>query len=99
MMIWHRDSTGDAMTAPQPKSAADALRQVLEIVDMFEEEDRRMAADTVLLNPALDRSRLSGPVDLAYFTEETHTHTAICLAAGLIGDAIREKFGLPKKED
>jgi hypothetical protein len=78
----------------------DVLSQVLEIVDMFEDENMRMAADTLLVNPALAWRRVSGPADLTeHFTAETHMHTAMFHAARLIGDAIRERFGLPAKED
>jgi hypothetical protein len=76
----------------------EVLRQVLEIVDMFENENMRMAADTILCNPALD-SRRMGPADLAeHLTTDGHIHTAMHAAAHLIGDAIRERFGLPPKE-
>jgi hypothetical protein len=76
----------------------DVLKEVLEIVDMFEDENMRMAADTILINPALDRRRVSGPEDLlAKITAEGHIYTVQMMAARTIGDAIRERFGLPAK--
>ena len=75
----------------------DVLRQVLEIVDMFEDENMRMAADAVILN--LNQRRASGPADLIeHFAVETDTHAAMMHCARLIGDTIRQKFGIPTKE-
>jgi hypothetical protein len=90
------------MNASQPKSAGefDLLRQVLELIDMFEDENMRMAADTIHINPALDMRRVSGPADLVdKITAEGHMHVAMMHAARTIGEAIRERFGLPPKKD
>ena len=83
------------MTALEPH---EILRQVLEIIDLFEDENMRMAGDTVLINP---KARcVSKPADLEkHYTAETHMHVAMNHAARMIGDAIRAKFDLPAKED
>ena len=82
----------------------DVLNQVLEIVDMFEDENLRMAADIVQSNPVARRLALSGVTpdddELAKLHGEVgNMHVAIVHGARMIGDAIREKFGLPPKKD
>jgi len=79
------------------KTDSDVLKQVLEIVDMFADENMRMAYDTILKNSAL---RVRGDeVTIDRMSGEGIAHTAMFRAAQLIGDAIRERFGLPPKQD
>ena len=85
------------LTALEP---VEVLRQVIEIVDMFEDENMRMASDTIFLNTALKLRRITEADDLTELTTaDGHQHVVINMTARMIGDAIRERFGLPPKED
>ena len=77
----------------------DILKQVLEIVDLFEDENKLMTVDTILCNPRLDKRRHTLDDLDELMTADTRAHVAMCEAARMIGDAIRAKFGLPAKED
>jgi hypothetical protein len=87
-------------------NADDVLRQVLEIVDMFDEENRRMALDILYCNPNARRFTVSPPDANPNDTEldeldgqAANIHAATSRAAKMIGDAIRKRFGLPAKAD
>ena len=84
------------MTTPEPP---DVLRQVLEIVDMFEDENMLMAVDTIHCNPRLDKRRHTLDDLDELMTASTRAYIWQREAARKIGDAIRERFGLPPKQD
>jgi len=86
------------------KTDSDVLRQVLEIVDMFEDENRLMVTDILYRNPAARRLVLSGvtpeDAEIAELCGEVgNMHIAITLGARMIGAAIRDRFGLPPKDE
>jgi hypothetical protein len=65
----------------------DTLREVLKIVDMYEDENQSLAFDNA--KPGARNSADFNPVGAAYLMTAG--------VAGMIGDAIREKFDLPAK--
>ena len=78
----------------------EVLRQVLEIVDMFEDENLEISSDIVTTHPTLRREivmygKLRHDCVERRWAED-HAETA--MAARMIGAAIREKFGLPPKK-
>jgi hypothetical protein len=78
----------------------DVLRQVLEIVDLFEDENSEICTD-ILLHDRRTSSARDWPdnAELAVMLGEVGlVHVAIVHAAQMIGDAIRAKFGLPAKD-
>ena len=89
--------------AMKTQDPSDVLKEILEIVDMFEDENNSIAGDTILLNPALNPCRTTGDARLdaeraEKLTAEMFIHTGMLHAARQIGVAIRERFGLPVKD-
>jgi len=92
------------MNTQEPR---DVLQQVLEIVDLFEDENMRMAADILdrlsqedrhsVMKGKIPESGLSG--ELLVVVSSVDIHAARTRTARNIGDAIRAKFGLPAKEE
>jgi hypothetical protein len=75
--------------------ATEAIEEVLRIVDMFADENREMGTDTVL-------SRATGALTDVRAEEQELlglTHCGAYHGAKNIGNAIRERFGLPARED
>lgn len=91
-------------------TSEEAISECLRICDMFADENIRMAQDTIMADPLLSasRDRRNGiPVptltasDLALCDQlqiDGCVYSAMHHAAKNIGDAIRERFGLPKNE-
>lgn len=89
-------------------SAEDAIAECLRICDMFADENIRMADDTIMSDPLLARLRARRrgldvqPLTAADFSLcvelqiDGCVHSAMHHAAKNIGDAIRERFNLPK---
>jgi hypothetical protein len=91
----------------------DILRQVLEIVDEFEDETMRMGGDILERTPAnrrrlvLDGVTLDGAekLDAEEFAKifgasvSLNVHMIQAQTAMNIGNAIRKKFGLPPRQD
>jgi hypothetical protein len=92
------------MTRPDLRSitAPDVLEQVLEIIDSFEDESRRMAAETVTPWSLDSRQEQTMREVIKRLNNETCHHLATADIARQIGDLIRRHFvhfGLPAKKN
>lgn len=92
-------------------SAQEAVAECLRICDMFADENIRMADDTIMMDPLLSRVRDNRRgLAVAPMTDgewalceklqiDGCVHSAMYHAAKNIGDAIRERFSLPKQRE
>lgn len=91
--------------------ANEAIAECLRICDMFADENLRMAEDTVMMDPLLSRLRNRRRGDAVEPLDATDIalcerleiegciHSSMHHAAKNIGDAIRERFNLPKQDE